>query len=462
LRIGILDEESSYSLGGSMPALQFETRDETTTRETIFPIIVASTLGSSIEWSDFFYYSFLAVTVFPVVFFPRLDPFAGIVASFTANFIGFVARPLGGVFFGRFGDRVGRKSTLVATLLLIGTTTMLMGVLPDYASLGIAAPLLLAMLRFLQGVGVGGEWGGSVLLTMEFSDQRHRGFWTSWPQVGVPVGLVLSSASILLFKNLYPGQAFQSVGWRIPFLLSSMLVVVGLYIRLRIPETPAFLSMKSRQQATGIFLGVWRLYWNEILLTALVRCGEQAPFYIFTTFTLSYGVEVLHLDASLLYIGLIVAAGVSFFTVPTFGALSDRIGRRYTTICGALAMMFFAFPYFLLLNTRIPALVILALSLSLGCAHACLYGPQASLIAERFPTRLRYTGASLGYQLASIIAGGPAPIIATYLLAPSPPQFPVTLAWTLIAMYIIAAALVSFLAALSLKEYAGQAAVEEY
>lgn len=272
---------------------------------------------------------------------------------------------------------------------------------------------------------------------------------------------MLSSASILLFKNLYPGEAFQDVGWRIPFLLSSMLVVVGLYIRLRIPETPAFLRLKSRQEAKGIFLGIWRLYWLEILLCALLRCGEQAPFYIFTTFALSYGVEVLHLDASLLYISLIVAAGVSFFTVPTFGALSDRIGRRYTTIGGALAMMFLAFPYFLLFNTGIPVLVILAFSLSLGCAHACLYGPQASLIAERFPTRLRYTGASLGYQLASIIAGGPAPIIATYLLAPSSPQSPVTLAWTLIAMYIIAAALVSFLATLSLKEYAGQAAVEE-
>ncbi|HEX6482329.1 MAG TPA: MFS transporter [Ktedonobacteraceae bacterium] len=444
-----------------MPTLHLETTEETTTREDIFPIVVASTLGSSIEWSDFFYYSFLAVTVFPTVFFPRLDPFAGIVASFTANFVGFVARPLGGIFFGRFGDRVGRKSTLVATLLLIGTTTMLMGVLPGYARLGIAAPILLAILRFLQGVGVGGEWGGSVLLTMEFSDQRHRGFWTSWPQVGVPVGLVLSSSSILLFKSLYPGEAFQSVGWRIPFLLSTMLMVVGLYIRLRIPETPAFLGLKSRQQRTGATLGAWQLHWREILLSALVRSGEQAPFYIFTTFALSYGVEVLHLDASLLYISLIVAAVVSFFTMPTFGAISDRIGRRRTTICGALAMMFFVFPYFLLLNTRIAILVVLSLALSLGCAHACLYGPQAALIAERFPTRIRYTGASLGYQLASIIAGGPAPIIATYLLAHSSAQSPLTSAWMLIALYIIATAIVSLLAALFLKEYVGRAAVEE-
>ncbi len=442
-----------------MPTLQLETPEDTATRENIFPIIIASALGSAIEWSDFFYYSFLAVTVFPVIFFPRLDPHVGIVASFTANFIGFVARPLGGLFFGRFGDRVGRKSTLVATLLLIGTTTMLMGVLPSYATLGIAAPLLLTILRFLQGVGVGGEWGGSVLLTMEFSDQRRRGFWTSWPQVGVPVGLALSAASILLFKNLYPGEAFQSIGWRIPFLLSTMLVVVGLYIRLRIPETPAFLRLKSRQQASSATPSAWQLHWRNILLSALVRTGEQAPFYIFTTFVLSYGLQVLHQDATLLYTGLIVAAGISFFTMPAFGALSDRVGRRRTTIYGALAMAFFAFPYFLLLNTRIPVLIVLALVLSLGCIHACLYGPQSSLIAERFPIRMRYTEASLGYQLASIIAGGPAPIIATYLLASS--SQPPTSAWTLIALYIIATALISLLAAFLLKEYAGRAAVEE-
>jgi MFS family permease len=438
-----------------------ETTDEVTTSESIFPVIVASALGSAIEWSDFFYYSFLAVTVFPGVFFPRLDPSAGIVASFTANFVGFLARPLGGVFFGRFGDRVGRKSTLAATLLLIGITTMLMGVLPGYASLGIAAPLLLGILRFLQGVGVGGEWGGSALLTMEFSDQRRRGFWTSWPQIGVPVGLALSASAILLFKYLYPGDAFQSIGWRMPFLLSTMLVLIGLYIRLRIPETPAFLRMKSRQQANDPPRGTWQLYWREILLSALIRTGEQAPFYIFTTFALSYGMQVLHLDATLLYISMIAAAGVSFVAMPCFGALSDRIGRRRTTIYGALAMMVCAFPYFLLLNTGNPLLVILALALALGCPHACLYGPQAALIAERFPTRLRYTGASLGYQLASIIAGGPSPIIATYLLTRSSAQSAALPTWALIALFIIATGLITLLAALPLKEYAGRAAVEE-
>lgn len=445
-----------------MATLHLETAEEAPTREQIFPVIVASVLGSAIEWSDFFYYGFLAVTVFPAVFFSPLNPSIGMVASFTTNFIGFVARPLGGIFFGRFGDRIGRKSTLAATLLLIGSTTMLMGVLPGYAQVGIAAPGLLVALRFLQGVGVGGEWGGSVLLTMEFSDQRRRGFWTSWPQIGVPVGLALSSASILLFKSLYPGEAFQVIGWRIPFLLSTILVVLGLYIRLRIPETPAFLRLiASRQQAANSTLNAFRRYWREILLTALIRTGEQAPYYIFTTFALTYGTLILHLDLTLIFISMIAASGVSFCMMPCFGALSDRIGRRRTTIYGALAMMACAVPYFLLLNTGIPLLVILALALALGCPHACLYGPQSSLIAERFPTQVRYTGASLGYQLASIIAGGPAPIIATYLLTRSSAQSPGLPAWVLIALYIIATALVTLLAALPLKEYAGRATREE-
>ncbi len=438
-----------------------ETTEDAATRETLFPIIIASTVGSSIEWLDFFYYSFLATTVFPAIFFPGMDPYTGIVAAFTANFVGFVARPLGGLFFGRLGDRVGRKATLVGTLLLLGTTTMLIGVLPGYATLGIAAPLLLALLRFLQGVGVGGEWGGSVLLTMEFGSNRRRGFLTSWPQTGAFIGLGLSAASLLLFKNLYPGAAFQEVGWRMPFLLSTMLLLVGLYIRLRIPETPAFLHMKARQQASETERNPWRLHWRKILLSALGRSGEQAPFYIFSMFMLLYGVTVLHLDASLLYLGLILSAGVAFFTIPAYGALSDRFGRRRVTIAGTLLMSSFAFPYFFLLNTANPALVLLAIALSFGCCHACLYGPQAALIAERFPTRFRYTGATLSYQLASIIAGGPAPIIATSLLNRSQSQASVSTAWVLIALYIIAMALVSLLAAFFLRDYTGKAAAED-
>ena len=440
-----------------MAALHLEAAEDISARESILPIIVASTLGSSIEWFDFFYYSFLAVTVFPLVFFPRLDPVAGVVASFTTNFVGFAARPIGGILFGRVGDRVGRKSTLAATLLLIGLTTMLMGVLPGYATLGIAAPLLLVTLRFLQGVGVGGEWGGSVLLTMESCNQRARGFWTSWPQVGVPVGLVLSSVSVLLFKSLYPGDAFQSLGWRIPFLLSTMVVAVGLYIRLRIPETPAFLQLKAQQQAAATLLDTWRLHWREIVFSALIRSGEQAPFYLFTTFVLSYGVVYLHLGASLFYSGLAIASGVSCLTIPLFGAISDRVGRLRMAKCSALVMICFVFPYFLLLNTRNPVFIILAIALALGLVHASFYGPQSSLIAERFSTEVRYTGASLGYQLASISAGGPAPILATYLMTHVSSQSSAVPAWVFIALYIIAMSLISLLATFFLKEYTGRA-----
>ncbi|GCE18558.1 MFS transporter [Dictyobacter kobayashii] len=444
-----------------MTTLRFDTIEDTATHESMFPIIVASTIGSAIEWLDFFYYGFLAVTVFPAVFFPGLNPYAGVIASFTTNFVGFVARPLGSVFFGRFGDRVGRKPTLATTLLLIGIATMLIGVLPGYATLGIAAPLLLALLRFLQGVGVGGEWGGSILLTMEFGNPGRRGFLTSWPQAGALVGLALSVTSLLLFKNLYPGEAFQSIGWRMPFLLSTMLLLVGLYIRLRIPETPAFLSIQKRQQTNSIVRQAWRRYWREILLSALVRSGEQAPFYIFTTFMLSYGVEVLHWDASLLYRGLILAALLACITIPIYGMLSDRIGRRQLTIYGALLMCAWAFPYFLLFNTGNSILIILAIALSLGGCHACLYGPQAALIAERFPTQFRYTGATLGYQLASIIAGGPAPIVAAYLLSRTQPHSATYPVWVLLAIYLIVMALISLLAASRLKDYTGQNAVEE-
>src|SRR5947199_1391633 len=254
------------------------------------PILGASTIGTAIEWYDFFLYGFLAATVFPKVFFPTLDPVAGTIASFTTNFVGFLARPLGGAFFGWFGDRIGRKSTLIATLLLMGIATTLMGFLPGYAQIGLAAPILLSILRFLQGAGVGGEWGGSVLLSMEYGDDRRRGFWTSWPQTGVPVGLALAAIAVLAFQALFPGTAFFTIGWRIPFLLSAVLIIVGLYILLRILETPAFRRVKQEGRVSHIpVLEVFRHSWREIILSALLRSAEQAPFDIFTTFLLYYG-----------------------------------------------------------------------------------------------------------------------------------------------------------------------------
>src|SRR5256885_16083785 len=283
-----------------------------TSVRSMLPILSASTIGTAIEWYDFFLYGFLAATVFPKVFFPTLDPVAGTIAAFTTNFVGFLARPIGGAFFGWFGDRVGRKSTLIATLLLMGIATTLMGLLPGYAQIGLAAPLLLSILRFLQGAGVGGEWGGSVLLSMEFGDDRRRGFWTSWPQTGVPVGLALSALAVLAFQALFPGTAFFTIGWRIPFLLSAVLIVVGLYIRLRILETPAFRRVTPDGRVSHIpVLEVFRHYGGGIILSALLRSAEQAPFYIFTTFFFAYGGRVLKL-------------GPNFFSAGASVELSSR------------------------------------------------------------------------------------------------------------------------------------------
>jgi MFS family permease len=403
-----------------MATMPVNTGESPVTLRNMLPVISASTLGTAIEWFDFFFYGFLSVTVFPAVFFPKLDPFAGIIASFGANFVGFVARPLGGAFFGWFGDRIGRRATLAATLLLMGIATILIGILPGYATIGIAAPLLLSLLRFLQGIGLGGEWGGSVLLSLEYSDDRHRGFWTSWPQTGVAIGLGLSVLSVLLFKSLFPGDAFESIGWRIPFLQSSVLVIVGLYIRLRIMETPAFTKVKHEQRISKApLLDVFRYNWREILLCSLARSGETASFYIFTAFVFSYAVQVAKLDLSLVYTGLALSSVVGFALMPLF-----------------------------------------ALIFSFGVCVSWLYGPEAALISERFNTRLRYSGASLGYQLASITAGGPAPIIATYLLANYKTfgsGFAAAIpSYTLIALYIILISMVSLVAVQFLKEYAGK------
>jgi MFS family permease len=429
----------------------------------MLPVLGASTIGTAIEWYDFFLYGFLAATVFPKLFFPELNPVAGTIAAFTTNFVGFLARPIGGAFFGWFGDRVGRKSTLIATLLLMGIATGLMGLLPGYAQIGLAAPLLLSILRFLQGAGVGGEWGGSVLLSMEYGDDRRRGFWTSWPQTGVPVGLALSALAVLAFQALFPGSAFLGIGWRIPFLLSFVLILVGLYIRLRILETPAFTRLKQEGKVSHVpVLEVFRHYWREIILSALLRSAEQAPFYLFTTFLLAYGVKTLKLSSGLLYTALVITAIISFVMMPIYSSISDRVGRKRWYMIGCVLMAAFAFPYFILLQTRLAVIVVIGIVLSISLFHDWLYGPQAALISERFGTRLRYSGASLGYQLASITAGGPAPILATYLVANSKILIgPTAPSYTLIACFIIFMSVVSFISTALLREYAGKAAAED-
>ncbi|HEV7825232.1 MAG TPA: MFS transporter [Mycobacteriales bacterium] len=377
--------------------------------------VVASTVGTAIEWYDFFLYGTAAALVFPAVFFPGESHFAGVLAAFGTQFVGFAARPIGAAIFGHLGDRVGRKSTLVVTLMLMGISTFLIGFLPGYATLGVAAPILLVLLRIVQGIGVGGEWGGSVLLSMEWGTARRRGFMASWPQVGVPLGLLASTGMVALMSDV-AGPHFETWGWRVPFLASIVLVGIGLYVRLRVLESPEFAEVKdARAVARRPVWEVIRHQPREILTSAFVRMSEQAPFYLFITFVLTYGTRELGLARGEVLRDTMIAATLGLVAVPFFGYLSDVLGRRVVYGTGIVLTALYAFPYFGLLNTRDSGLVLLAIVLSLF-VHDMQYGPQAALIAESFGTNVRYSGAGLGYQLASVVAGGPAPLIAAYLL----------------------------------------------
>ena len=378
--------------------------------------IVASTVGTTVEWYDFFLYGTAAALIFPKLFFPGNDPSSGILLAFGTQFVGFAARPIGAAIFGHYGDRIGRKATLVSTLLIMGISTALIGVLPVYATIGIAAPLLLTLLRLIQGAAVGGEWGGSVLIAMEWGESHRRGFTASWPQLGVPLGLLLSTGMIQIFSAI-SGPSFDTWGWRIPFLLSLVLVGIGLYVRLKVLESPEFSQVREKQTVAKLpVVEAFRTQWREILASAFVRMSEQAPFYLFITFVLTYGTAHLKLSRGSLLNDTLVAAAVGLVSVPLFGHLSDKIGRRTMYGIGIACVALFAFPYFGLLNTTEPGLVLLAIVLSL-VFHDMQYGPQAALIAESFGTNIRYSGAGLGYQLASVIAGGPAPLIAAAILA---------------------------------------------
>ena len=408
--------------------------------------VLASTIGTAIEWYDFFLYSTVTGLVFARLYFPHSDPLTGTLEAFAIYAVGFAARPIGAAIFGHYGDRLGRKSALIATLLLMGVATFLVALVPGYARIGIWGAILLTLLRFVQGVGVGGEWGGSVLLSMEWAQSnQHRGFIASWPQFGVPAGLFLANLAVLAFSAM-SGPRFLDWGWRVPFLLSGVLVGLGLYIRLGIFETPVFARLVAQKRvARAPVAEVIRLQPREILLTALCRMGEQAPFYVFTAFVFAYGTATLHINRNFLLTALLTAAMLSFMWVPLFGHLSDRYGRRRMYIAGAAAIAVYGFVYFALLDTRVPSLVFAAIVFSL-LPHGMLYGPQAALIAESFTGRLRYSGASLGYQLSSIIAGGPAPLIATWLLG----RYDSGVA---IAAFIFVCGLISIVSASMLTDY---------
>jgi metabolite-proton symporter len=407
-------------------------------RRQVTRAVFASTVGTAIEWYDFFLYGTAAALVFPKLFFPKSDPLAGLLIAFATQAVGFAARPVGAAIFGHYGDRIGRKAALIATLLLMGLATAAIGILPDYATIGIWGGIVLTLLRVLQGIGVGGEWGGSVVMSMEWGSKERKGLVASWPQVGVPIGLILGNGALLFFSQV-SGNGFLTWGWRVPFLLSLVLVAVGLYIRLGILETPSFarLVQEKRIEKQPVLEAI-KKGWREILLSMFIRLSEQAPFYIFTAFVLAYGTSTLKLSRDFMLLCVFAAAALSLVTIPLAGYLSDRIGRRFVYTVGIVLVAVLAFPYFALLDSRVASLVFLGVVLSL-IPHDLQYGPQASLIAESFTGRLRYSGASLGYQLASVIAGGPAPLIATALLATYHSSTP-------IAIYIIGCAVISLVA----------------
>jgi metabolite-proton symporter len=411
--------------------------------------VIASTVGTAIEWYDFFLYGTVTGLVFAKLYFPNSDPLIGTLNAFGVYAVGFIARPIGAAIFGHYGDRIGRKSTLIITLMLMGVATFLVAFVPTYEQIGIWGAVLLTILRFIQGVGVGGEWGGSVLLSMEWARTHDsRGFIASWPQFGVPAGLFLANLAVLGF-SYWSGDAFLTWGWRIPFFLSLILVAIGLWIRLGVMETPVFSEIISKKKT--VRAPTWEVIKQQpkaILLCAFARMAENGPFYIFTAFVFAYGVGTLKVSRDFLLVAVLVAACTEFVMIPLSGYLSDRIGRKRMYSIGVIAVGIYGFIYFGMLNTGSMTLIFIAIALSL-IPHSMMYGPQAAMIAESFPSRLRYSGASLGYQLTSLIAGGPAPLIATWLFAEYKSSYA-------IAGLILFSAVVSLIATSMLTDYTGK------
>jgi MFS family permease len=389
------------------------------------------------------------------LFFPNFDPLVGTLLAYTTFFVGFISRPIGGIIFGHYGDRIGRKSALIATLMITGLSTFAVGFVPGYATVGIWGAVILTVIRMIQGIGVGGEWGGSVLFAMEWArTNKHRGFISSWPQFGGPAGLFLANMAVLL-GSWIAGDSFFAWGWRIPFWLSIVMVAIGLYIRLGILETPVFKRIIEEKRVERVpAVEVFRRQPKQIFLSMLCRSAEQGPAYIYLAFVFAYNNHVLHQPRDFILTALICAGVLSFITIPVAGALSDRFGRKRVYIIGSILTGIYGFIYFALLNTLVPALIVLAIILSF-VPHDLIYGPQGALIAEGFTPRLRYSGTSIGYQLASLTAGGPAPIIATALLAAYGSGYA-------IAVYIALMAVVSVVATSFMPDYTGRDISQEH
>ena len=388
---------------------------------SIVKVVFASLIGTAVEWYDFFLYGSAAALVFGTLFFPDADPVNATLLAFGTYAVGFAARPLGGVVFGHFGDRVGRKKMLVVALMMMGVATFAIGLLPTYASIGVAAPILLLVCRLLQGFAVGGEWGGAVLMAAEHGDEARRGFWSSWPQAGVPLGNLLATGVLFVLAAFQSDADFEAWGWRIPFLLSAVLVGIGLYVRLQLEESPVYQEAKAEIAAKKDtsshmpIVEVIKTYPKEVFIAMGMRMAENISYYIFTIVSITYVTTYLDQDKSLILKMLLIAAALQFFLVPAVGALSDKIGRRPLYFTGAVGVGVWAFFFFGLLDTNRAGPVLLAVTVGLFF-HTLMYAPQAAFFSELFGTSVRYTGASVGYQLASIFAGALAPIIAVDLL----------------------------------------------
>lgn len=383
---------------------------------SIQTVALASAVGATIEWYDFFLFGVVTPLVFNKLFFPNYDPLVGTLLAYTTFFVGFISRPVGGIIFGHYGDRLGRKTILVLTLLIMGVATFLIGFLPTYDQIGIWAPILLLFLRVFQGLGIGGEWGGAVLMAVEHSPEGRRGFYGSWPQIGVPAGLLLSSGVVSLL-SLLPDAAFLSWGWRVAFLLSAILVAVGLYIRLKVLETPAFQAVKAQKREANVpFFDLLRTHPKNVMLGLGARYIEGVTFNIFGVFIIAYITTALGLPRQTALLGVIIASAIMIFMLPIYGHLSDRLGRRLLFGVGSILIGLLVFPSFYLMETKQTGMIWLAIAIPFAFVYPAVYGPQAALFSELFDTRVRYSGASFIYQFSGIFASGLTPIIATELL----------------------------------------------
>jgi metabolite-proton symporter len=388
-------------------------------QNSIVKVVFASLIGTAVEWYDFFLYGSAAALVFGTLFFPESDPVNATLLAFGTYAVGFAARPLGGIVFGHFGDKVGRKRMLVLALMLMGVATFAIGLLPTYASIGVMAPVLLLVCRLAQGFAVGGEWGGAVLMAAEHGDPERRGFWSSWPQAGVPLGNLLATGVLFVLAAFQSDEAFESWGWRIPFLLSAVLVLIGLYVRLQLEESPVYQEAKDeiaeQKQSHMPLLEVIRTYPREVLIAMGMRMAENISYYIFTVISITYITTYLDADRDIILKALLIGAAVQFFMVPAFGALSDKVGRRPLYLAGAVGVGVWTFVFFGMLDSLDTGTILIAVLVGL-LFHSLMYAPQAAFFSELFGTSVRYTGASVGYQLASIFAGALAPLIAVELL----------------------------------------------